>query len=186
MKQNNEAQTARTPIAIDRTHGFIDCSARTVMFPAHRSRRRLITAAVAWAIEVWKEACEADDRNQLTVLATLRPDALSPEDLRWVLANLPGCETTAERLNLSRHYTGKRVKSVQQLAAPPRSSVLLSCMTGVVRLIDTMKMEGAQAEWATALLQFGIDINEARRQGGTEEVNSLVRQASQLRQRLVA
>lgn len=185
MQQNNRTQSVTKPIAAGRGHQA-DHAERAVTFPAPRSRLHFIGAAVAWAIEVWEEDYQADEPEHPTVNLTLRPSTLAPEDLRWVLANLPGCEASAERLNLSRDYTGKHVKSVQNLAAPPRSSVLLSCMAGVVRLIGTMQMESAQAEWATALLQFGIDINEARRQGGTEEVDSLVRQASQLRQRLVA
>jgi hypothetical protein len=185
MQQNNRTQSVTNPNAAERSHQA-DPSERAVTFPAPRSRLHFIGAAVAWAIEVWEEAYQANERGHPTVTLTLRPDTLTPENLRWVLANLPGCEASAERLNLSRDYTGKRVRSVQDLAVPPRSSVLLSCMAGVVRLIDTMKMESAEAEWTTALLQFGVDINEARGKGGTEEANSLVRQASQFRQRLVA
>jgi hypothetical protein len=145
-------------------------------FSVPRTRVALVTAAIFWATEDWftDQAIEPD-LETITVL--LAPDTLSVVDLVWVLSNLPGCFEAALHAAPVAAFTGDPKRTTEDLKRPPDEAIVKRCTSGVIGFIELMEDALDAAIESTALLQFGLDINEAHAKGHDERADRLCEQS---------
>jgi len=145
-------------------------------FSVPRTRAALVTAAILWATEDWftDQAIEPDHET-ITVLLT--PDTLSLTELAWVLSNLPGCFEAALHVAPVAAFTGDPKRVSDDLKRPPCEASVKRCTSGVIGFIELMEEALDAAIESTALLQFGLEINEARAKGHEERAERLCEQS---------
>ena len=137
-------------------------------FPIHHMKLPLVAATIGWAVEDWEETASSAEPDCTVVKAELARDSMGLQELCWLLSHLPGCIEASERVAEARAYTGEAQRQAQSIKATPSNEQLHRCMDGLEHYLRTLQTQREQVEFATALLQYGIDINEAVEQGEPE------------------
>lgn len=111
-----------------------------------------------WATETWWSSplcptCDAD------VKMTLKPDTLTLDEIRWLLACVTDCHVAVETVELEREYTGKRkYRTEQELPVKvPTIAALKASLAGLANYRDALAIADERAIDAEVELEFSLD-----------------------------
>jgi len=159
------------------TSGLANAAAvQLLKFSVPRSSVKLVVATICWAVQDCYVAQAIEpDLETFTVLLT--PDTLSVDDLAWALSSLPGCMDAALHVAPAAAFTGDPKRVYADLKRPPNHKTAKRCLDGAIACSELLHAELAAAIESTALLQFGIDINEALDTGDDDLAERLCEQS---------
>jgi len=115
-----------------------------------------------WAIEKWwaSPVCPGGDAD---AKVTLKPSALSLEEIRWLFDKVADCHVAVQTVALEDDYTGERtyLEAGEMGATAPGIPALKKCMEGLAEWREGLSANADRAIEAEVELEFEIDEQEA-------------------------
>jgi len=117
-----------------------------------------ITHMLRWATEAWwsSPVCPWGDAD---VKVTLKPDTLTTDELRWLLARIGNCHVAVETVELERNYSGDRRHQTEEdlPMTVPSTAALKASMAGLANYRESLSAATETALEAEAELE--VELN---------------------------